>query len=422
MWRGNRRRAGDAETERVEPDQSPHGGEGHGIEEVPRLLLVGGDRALTAGLHDRQRGGDGLVELLLLLGVGGERGVDTEVHLLPHPRYPEHHLRVDLSSVGGDLRGVGTAGDREPEAHPVVVGGDPLSDVGHRQVRDVPQPHASVFAQGELVAAGQLLAGVDHVVLADHHALRRPCRAGCVDQRGEVVGISGLAERLQIRGAGAEQVVVRCHVVGNLVVRRVDDEDATQTGKIRAHLQEPLQEPNVLNDRDLRLSVIDEVLQLLRRRRVVDRHRGCPQERRRDVDDMELGPVADHHHHPLSRPQTSGLQTRRHTGDLVAQLPVRHLLPPTHAVAQHAPQGDHARVRRRRPQEDLRQRVPRHQRIDLGGLCAVIASVHGRVPPQCVSPRHPLTPRVRPKQDPPELARCVTCGVAVRTARAPVGR
>ena len=64
---------------------------------------------------------------------------------------------------------------------------------------------------------------------------------------------------------------------------------------------------------------------------------------------MELGPVAHHQHHPLALPEPGGLQPRRHSGDLVAQLPVRRLLPPAGALVDHAPQGHHPGVRRRGP-------------------------------------------------------------------------
>ena len=55
-----------------------------------------------------------------------------------------------------------------------------------------------VVAEGELVAAGQLLARVHDVVLVDHHALRRTGGARRVDQRGEVGGVGGRGERVEV--------------------------------------------------------------------------------------------------------------------------------------------------------------------------------------------------------------------------------
>ena len=234
-------------------------------------------------------------------------------------------------------------------------------------------------------------------MLADHHTLRRPRRAGRVDQRGKVIGIGGLGERLQVRPAGAQQDVVGRHVVGRLVGGWVDDEDPTQPGKLGSHLQEPLEEPAVLNDRDLRLGVVDEVLQLLGRRRVVDGDRRRPQERGREVGDMELGSVAHHQHHALARPQTAACSPAATAATWSRSS--RYVVS-SHPSATDAPQGDHSRVRRHRPQERLRQRVPRYHRVDLGRLGGVIANTHGkdslRAPaPDILAPQSPTRSKSR---------------------------
>ena len=89
---------------------------------------------------------------------------------------------------------------------------------------------------------------------------------------------------------------------------------------------------------------------------------------------MELGPVAHHQHHPLTRPQPSGQQPGRHTGDLVTQLPIRHFLHPPAPSPTIRRKGNNSRVRRSRAHERLRQRVTRYHGVDLGRLDSVIAN------------------------------------------------
>ena len=86
----------------------------------------------------------------------------------------------------------------------------------------------------------------------------------------------------------AEQRVPTVDVDRREVLGIVDDRDVTQRGQLAAHLEEALEEPDVLDDRDRRLAVPDEVLHLLRRRGVVDRDRRRAEQQHGGVGDVEL--------------------------------------------------------------------------------------------------------------------------------------
>ena len=114
-------------------------------------------------------------------------------------------------------------------------------------------------------AAAQRLAGVDDVVVADHHALRRAGGARRVDDRGE-----------RLRGdrlGGSFKSTVPCPSNSSGAARRQVD-DLAQGRQVLADLKEPLEEAVVADHGDLRLAVADEVGDLVGRRRVVDRD-GC---------------------------------------------------------------------------------------------------------------------------------------------------
>ena len=69
-----------------------------------------------------------------------------------------------------------------------------------------------------------------------------------------------------------------------------------------AHLEEALEEVDVLDDRELGVAVSGEVLDLFGRRGVVDRDRRRAEQERGDVGDVELGTVAQHEHDAVAVP------------------------------------------------------------------------------------------------------------------------
>jgi hypothetical protein len=89
--------AGDARLELVEADQGPHAAKGDLVEELEGGQVFLGGRAPVHPLDDRRGRGDGVVELVGLLRVGTERGVDAGVDLLPHARNAEHEVGVHLA-------------------------------------------------------------------------------------------------------------------------------------------------------------------------------------------------------------------------------------------------------------------------------------------------------------------------------------
>ena len=78
--------------------------------------------------------------------------------------------------------------------------------------------------------------------------------------------------------------------------------DVLERGQLGAHLEEALEEADVLDDGDRRIAVAGEVLDLLGRRRVVDRDRRRAEQQHGHVGDVELGPVAHHQHDAVAPP------------------------------------------------------------------------------------------------------------------------
>ena len=98
----------------------------------------------------------------------------------------------------------------------------------------------------------------------------------------------------------AHQVAERSHPLGKRVIARVDDVDLLELGKLGPDPDEAIEEGRVLDDRHPRPGVAGEVLDLLRRRRVVDADRGRPHELGGEVEPVELGSVAHHQQHTFA--------------------------------------------------------------------------------------------------------------------------
>ena len=209
-------------------------------------------------------------------------------------------------------------------------------------------------------------------------------------------------------GVADAQRVVRLHVVRRQL-RRLDDEDPLQVRQLVAHLEESLEEPDVLDHRDRRLGVVDQVLQLLGRRGVVDRDRRRPQERGGQVDDVELGPVAHHQHDPLARFETRRLQPAGNGRDLFPQRSVRRLLPRVGRVTRHPPQRDDVGVGGRGAQEHLRHRVLGDHGVDLVALRGVVTNSRHRPSLSGSSPPLSRCAAAWMLSRPIEIGRCATC-------------
>ncbi len=260
------------------PTRARIGGEGDLVEEGegrPLLVAEGGIALERALGHQRRGGGDGVVELRLLLRVGSQRGLDARGDLLPDARHAEADVGADLAQILPDLPGVGAAGDGRPAEDGVVVAGLTLGDVGHRQVGH--DPHAGQLVLRHPERPEERDPGPQDVVVGDHHALGRTRRARRVDQRGEVVGLRDGGRLDEVDRVGGHELVPRDDVGRGTLPRH--EHDRVQGRQLAADLGHPLEEPLVLDDDDLGLGMADQVLDLVRRRGVVDREGRGAEER-----------------------------------------------------------------------------------------------------------------------------------------------
>lgn len=119
--------------------------------------------------------------------------------------------------------------------------------------------------------------------------LRRSGGAGRVDQREDVVGLHRPPRGLEVEVGGPEGFDLGQRVGGALGLAVDDDEVVEGDPGAQDRWQE-----GGLGDGDPVARIAEEVLDLLRRRRVVDREGGHPQVHRPGVDPGELGSVAEH--------------------------------------------------------------------------------------------------------------------------------
>ena len=166
----------------------------------------------------------------------------------------------------------------------------------------------------------------------------------------------------EVDGIGADERVPPDHRAGRAIVGIVDDHDVREVGQVVAHRGDPFEVRGVLDDHDLRTRVVQEVSDLVFRRRVVDRDRRAPDEQHRDVGDVELGPVPEQHRHPCAASHAELGQRRRDPGRPVPVLGVREravlgtVLPA---------ECDRVRVALDRGQEQAGDGLARHALVEL---------------------------------------------------------
>ncbi len=90
---------------------------------------------------------------------------------------------------------------------------------------------------------------------------------------------------------------------------------------------EPLQEAVVLDDPDDRTRVVDQVLDLVGGRRVVDRDRRGTEHQDRDVEHVEVSDVAHHQHDAVATLDALRLQATGDASDELGHIGERPLLP-----------------------------------------------------------------------------------------------
>ena len=96
-----------------------------------------------------------------------------------------------------------------------------------------------------------------------------------------------------------------------------DVHDGLELGELLAHLQEPLLEAVVLDERDRRLAVAGEVGDLFGRARVVDRDRGGTERGDAEVDEVEGGDVPHHEDDAIAGTHTQSLEVGGRAGHVV---------------------------------------------------------------------------------------------------------
>ncbi len=237
----------------------------------------------------------------------------------------------DLGNVIEHLAAVRAAGDVHAADDREIVMSVALGDVGVRQPRD--DMRSGLQRRHVVEQAGGVR---EEAAVRDLDALRRPGGTRCVDERQEVLGLDRRGSGLDVEGGiGFREVVdVQDADVGGAV----DHDHRAQPGKVLARRQYAREEL-LFGDHHARARVADDVLDLIRRARLVDGegrgsgHQDC------EVADVELGPVGEHDRddvaplYPDAR-KTSGQRVdplaslAPGDGDLVVARPERDLVRP----------------------------------------------------------------------------------------------
>ncbi len=249
------------------------------LEDEPRVaaaILAPGDLATDADrpVEDLRLRAAGLV------GLGGRGSVD----LLEDARHRRQVRRLDDLHVLDDLLGVAApigqlaAGVDREQLH------DPRQHVGERQ-EDV----QDVVAGRDLQALVDAVDVRDEVAVGEHAALRRPGRAGGVDDRRDVVGADRGNARVEVGvgdlRAGRAQLVER-HRAAALAL---EAQHVLEAGQRVADLGELRELALVLAEEHAGARVVEHVLALLRRVGLVDRHHDCAGADRAEVGERPLG-------------------------------------------------------------------------------------------------------------------------------------
>ncbi len=223
---------------------------------------------------------------------------------------PERGPRV--GEHGEHLPRVGHAGDRAAEAERAVVVALPaVDDVRRGQVGD--DPAGRLDLEALLRGAGR----GEHVGVGELHALRRSARSRRVDERGHVVGVRRPGGRAQVeaRAAALLELLERHRVV----LAAVDEHDVAE-GRLGACGGGHQRQQRALGDRDDRPRVLEDLVRLLERARVVDGERDRPGVQRRRVHEMELGAVEEHQRDRVAALDAQRLQAGRDPLDALGVL------------------------------------------------------------------------------------------------------
>ncbi len=139
-----------------------------------------------------------------------------------------------------------------------------------------------------------------------------------------------------------------------------------ELGQSLARFRELLEE-RLLDDRDLRSRIGDDILDLLGRQRLVDRERHRPDRHRRQVGDKELRPVGEHESERVAPAEPERGEARRQPIDTRLQLipgETRGIVERAHRDALTADLDDAAKrlAERRTFLHSIECRIPRSSR------------------------------------------------------------
>src|SRR5229473_6096767 len=269
------------------------------------------------------------------------------LELLPDTRHGEEPRGANLGEVVEDLAPVRAACDPQSAEDREVMVGAAFRDVRVREPGD------------HLRAGPERWIHVEHarcvreeVPVRDLDALRRSGRARGIDQGQEIVGLHGRRRGLGVEAPVASLKVRDVHdAVGCL---SVDDDDVLDPGKVAPRCQH-LRQELLLCQEDTRAGVAGDVLDLVRRIRLVDRERRGARGEHGEVADVEFRAVGQHERDSVTAAQTESGQRAGQSIDALACLPPgqRYLVAP-------GPERDLLRSRRRLKPERL------HDRRNLG--------------------------------------------------------
>ena len=150
-------------------------------------------------------------------------------------------------------------------------------------------------------------------------ALRRAGRARRVDQRQDVVGLRPRASAASTSKSGFGRPRRRASASVPSGASPSTTITCSSAGSSRARLQHRRQ-VRLLDDRDARAGVADDVADLLGAGGLVDRERRRAERHRREVAEVELGPVAHHQRDRVAARDAEPGEPARERVDALAQL------------------------------------------------------------------------------------------------------
>ncbi len=287
------RGAGSGHRQLVEPEALAQAGEEGGVGAGDGGFEVGRHRVpRVAQPHKLEPGGDRRVRGLAALGGQPREGrLDARPELLPDSRRGDQQMRAHLGQIARDLPRVGTRRGLEALGQRQRVVQDAVHHVRRREPGDDP-PHVRDRQCGLPAAHRRHHAGVREL---DALGVRRGPRR--VDERHHVGGLERGGRRREVDrlAAGLERVER-----GETGAGRVVEYDDMLDPRGRGALQQV--EQRGLDHHDPSARVADDVLDVVRRQRRVQRAGRRAAHRHGEVGHPQLRPVGRQQRHRVAAP------------------------------------------------------------------------------------------------------------------------